>query len=209
MPDTNNWNRPPVAWIVWIVGVAMTWPALAVVLVWRRIKWQNAWVSLSVLLNIFFIGVCVIVALDERTESQRAEERLWTLIEPDCVEFEPEFLKFCRPRIGSDLARRQPTAIFVAELGVPRVLFEYEDENPQTVTDIVAYDKDGRSWVSVNFQAGLVSFDHYSDASCEPDLSFLDRDLDGIPDKKIDWELKKGFERVGEIVWRPIKKKDD
>lgn len=210
MADSNSKNRPPVAWVCWIVGVAIWWPALAVVLVWRRMKGHHGWVSLSVLLNVFFLGMFVIVALDERTESQRADDRIQALIEPDCVECEPDFLKFCRPRIGSELARIEPTAIYVAARGLPRVRFEYEDKSLQAITDIVAYDEFGRSWVNVDFQDGLISFNHYpDDVRSSPDLSFIDRDLDGIPDQKVDWDLVKGFERVGEIVWRPLKKKDD
>lgn len=210
MAESNHKKRPPVAWVVWIVGVAMCWPALAVVLVWRRIKWRNRWVTMSVLLNVLFLIACVIAVSDPRTASQKADDRLHALIEPDCVEWEPDFLRFCRPRIGSDLARIEPSTIYVAERGRPRARFEYEDENMQAITDISAYDEFGRSWMHVNFQDRLISFDHYpDDVSSRPDLSFIDRDLDGIPDQKIDWDLVKGFERVGEIVWRPLKKKDD
>jgi len=210
MAGSNNGKRPPVAWVVWIVGVAMWWPALAAGLVWRRMKWRNAWVSLSVILNVFFVSMFVIVSLDERTESQRAEDRLQPLIAPDCIEFEPEALKFCRPRIGSELARIEPNTTYVAERGHPRARFGYEDENIRAITDIQVFDDVGRSCVNVNFKDGLISFDHYpNEGRSSPDLSFMDRDMDGIPDQKIDWDLAIGFERVGEIVWRPMKKKDD
>ena len=104
----------------------------------------------------------------------------------------------------------EPSTIYVAERGRPPARFEYEDENMQAIIEISAYDEFGRSWMNVDFQDRLISFDHYpDDVSSRPDLSFMDRDLDGIPDQKIDWDLVKGFERVGEIVWRPLKKKDD
>lgn len=209
MADPNNKKRPPVVWVVWIVSVAMWWPALAVILAWKRMNWRNAWVSLSVLLNVFFLSMLVIVALDERTDSQKAEDRLQALIEPDCVECQPEFLKFCRPRIGSELARMEPNTIYIAESGLPRARFEYADENTQTITDISAFDEFGRSWMNINFQDGLITFDRYpNDVSSSPDMTFTDRDLDGIPDQKIDWDLVKGFERVGDVVWRPLKKND-
>lgn len=171
---------------------------------------RRPWVTLSVLFNVFFISMIAVVALDERTETQREEDRLRVLIEPDCVEFQPEFLEFCRPRIGSELARIEPTTVYVSERGIERVRIEYEDENRQAIADIMAYDEFGRSWVNVDFQDGLISFDHYpDDARWDPDFSLIDRDLDGIPDQKVDWVLRKRFERVGEIIWRPFKKKDD
>lgn len=210
MADSDNKKVPRVE-TVGIVGVAMLLsPLLAIVLELWRMKWRRAWVSLSVLLNVFFISMFAIVALDERTESQSADEEHETLIGPDCVEYEPEFLKFCRPRNGSDLARTEPNTIYVAAGGLPRARFEYEGENLQAISDISAFDEFGRSWVNVNFRAGLISFDHYpNDARSSPDMTFVDRDLDGIPDQKIDWDLKKGFERVGEVGWRVLKKKDD
>lgn len=210
MADPNNEKRRPVARWAWIGGVATVWPALAVALVWRRINWRRPWVSLSVLLNILFLSALAIVALDERTLSQIREDSLQALIVPDCVECEPELLKFCRPRVGSELARIEPNTIHVVHGGVRRGRFEFEDENMHAITEMAAFDEFGRSWINVNFQDGQIIFDHYpNDAEWSPDFSLIDRDLDGMPDQKVDWDLAKRFERTSEIVWHPLIKKDD
>jgi hypothetical protein len=174
------------------------------------LKWRHAGIILSVLLNVFFIGVVVVVALDEKAERQRWDEVVRVLSEPNFVEYESEHLRFFRPRTGSELARIEPTAIYAAVDGVPRARFEFEDQELQAITSVSAYDEFGRRWVDVDFQDGKLSVEHYpNDVRSQPDLSFIDIDLDGIPDQKIDWALAKGFERAGEIVWRPMKTKDD
>lgn len=208
MRNSRNARRPPVAWVAWITSVAMAWPALAVALVWRRLSWRSAWVSLSVLVNLLFLVTVAIAILDERSLSQRKEDGLQAVF-GDCVGCSPESLTFCRPRAGSEMARVEPNALYVVEAGIPRVRLECENEEMPTISEISTYDELGRRWTIVNFKNHTLSFEHYSDESVgDPDFSLIDRDLDGVPDQKVDWSSSTGFERVGELRWQPLEKKD-
>lgn len=209
MRESRKQRRPPVAWVVWIVGVAMTWPALAVALVWKRLRWRNPWVSLSVLINLLFFVALAIAILDERSLSQREEDSLPAVLWPDCVECRPESLKLCRPRVGSEMARIEPDAIYVVQDGVARVRIAYETADHGSISDISIYDESGRRWTIVDFKDNTLMFEHYSDDLVgNPDFSLIDRDLDGVPDEKVDWNSAKGFERVGELNWQLLVSED-
>lgn len=185
-------------------------PVLAAMWEARRLRWRQVLVGLSVLLNIVFVGAMVAVVLGEKAEGDTGDQQLGGMVAPDCIECAPGVLKFCRPRETSELARVEPNTIYVAMDGRPRARFVFEDDKLRAITRMSAFDEHGRSWLSVNFLDRSIIFDHYpEDWISKPDMSFLDKDADGIPDKKVDWIRKEGFERVGDIVWRRIKKKDD
>lgn len=185
-------------------------PVLAGMWEARRLRWRQVLVGLSVLLNLVFIGAMVAVILDEKAEGDTEDKQLGDIVAPDCIECAPGVLQFCSPREASELARVEPNTIYVAMNGRPRARFVFEDDKLRAITEMSAFDEHGRSWLSVSFHPGAIIFDHYpEDWISKPDMSFIDKDADGIPDKKVDWISKKGFERVGDVVWRHIKKEDN
>jgi len=165
-------------------------------------RWKRKLIALSVSGNCLFVVVLIVGYY----ETVNPDQRGGALVAPDCVERSQGPLMFCEAPSQSELIRIVPNAIYVAFGGLHRARFEFADENFGVLTEVTLCDRYGRPWIDAHLEDGTFIYSRYADdEQVDPDVSLMDRDRDGVPDKMVDWVRGQAFESLEGITWRPLK----
>jgi len=115
---------------------------------------------------------------------------------------------FVRWSRDSLMDETDPNSLFVVvnERIVGR--FEFETRSYRTLVSAGIRDLAQRAWINADHAEGTYHVNCYPpgdlDPNAEPDLTYLDRDGNGLPDRKVDWGRGASFDAAGPVDWEPL-----
>lgn len=167
---------------------------------------KYTFIGLTLLGIAFLIGLGIFVFLRPKPPEVQWSSAVSIPID-EVVEVKDGPLTFRRAVTESELDRFMPNTIYAFEGSLVRARFEYDTPALTRITHITVYDRQGRPWISANLDDSSVFIEKYrSEHDVDSSESLLDRDGDGVPDKRVDYCTLTAYERSGAISWREIKK---
>lgn len=171
--------------------------ACAVIWTARGKRWKSTLIALSVCGNLLSLFVVLLATYSMKREQAK--------LAPGFVLHSSGPLRFCRAPTDSELARILPNTIYVSSGGVIRARFEFGDSELTVLTTTTVMDEYGRPWIDASVNDGTFMYNQFVDDEQEdPVFSLRDRNGNGIPDIKVNWNLGQSFEAEGDLAWRRI-----
>lgn len=166
-------------------------------------RWLHKALACSVCGNLLFLFVLALgYYLDNEGELDKVAKDA-ELVAPDCIRRSERMLYFCEAPPDSELARLAPNVIYVASDGVHRARFEFVSGDMRHLKEIGVMDSHGRPWVNASLEDGSLIYNRYlDDIESNPEFSLIDKDRDGIPDRKVKWNPPESFEPQQRLTWR-------
>lgn len=145
-----------------------------------------------------------------------AEPPLQSIAEDECAKVGPQFTPweqgsfiFCQARDDSRLAEILPNEVYIVRDGITWLTLRLSSDDKQSIREISVADKLGRPWMTVSYEDRSLIYNRYKDdVQKDPYMSLLEKTGDGVPDTMINWELKQGYQRDGDVTWHLLKKQD-
>lgn len=171
--------------------------ACAVIWTARGKRWKSTLIALSVCGNILSLFVVVLASYSVTRDQAK--------LTPGFILHSPGPLMFCRVPADSELERILPNSIYVSFGGLIRARFEFGDNELTVLTSTSVMDQSGRPWIEADIKDGNFIYNQFQDdEQVDPVFSLRDRNGDGIPDIKVDWNLGQSYEAEGAFAWRRI-----
>ena len=116
---------------------------------------------------------------------------------------------FVRWSETSEVDEMEPNTLFAVVNGKLVGRFEFGSRSYRTLVSAGISDNAERVWINVNHSDGTYHVNCYPSGDIyvqkDPDVTYVDTDGDGLPDRMIDWVRKTSFDAASPMIWESLK----